>query len=342
MCHASLRTLAIAALFGLVVGPLAANEPELHRLRFSQVVMAVPMEIVLYAADEPTAKAAADAAFARMQQLNGVMSDYDPTSEVRRLCEASGPGNPVAVGDDLWRVLSHAQEFSAQTQGAFDITVGPVVRLWRRARRQAELPSAERIAEAKELVGYQFIRLLPEGHRVEILKKGVRIDLGGIAKSDAAKQAMAELGKRGISRAMIDAGGDLLLGDPPPGTPGWVVAITPLELDSPPIARLVLSRVSVSTSGDTWQYVEIDGRRYSHVVDPRTGMGLADHCKATVIASDPMTADVLAKAVCILGPDKGLRLVENTPGAAAFVLRSPQGKLETYQSARWKDLPKAQ
>jgi len=166
----------------------------------------------------------------------------------------------------------------------------------------------------------------------------MRLDLGGIAKGYAADEALRVLRKSGINRALVDAGGDIALGNPPPEKPGWRIGIAPLEADGPPSQVLLLSRVAVATSGDTWQYVQIGSRRYSHLVDPRTGLGLTDHSSVTVIAPEGITADGLASAVSVLGPEKGLKLVEATPGTAAFIVRAPEGKVQTYQSSRWKGM----
>jgi thiamine biosynthesis lipoprotein len=301
--------------------------------------MAVPVKIVLYAPNEATAERAREAAFARIRELNGVMSDYDPQSEVRKLVAASAGGNAVPVSDDLWRVLAAAVELSDKSDGAFDVTIGPVVRLWRRARRRQEMPSRERIEEALQAVGYKSIRLDPQTRSVKLLKPGVGIDLGGIAKGYVIDEALAELRRQGITRALVDAGGDVGLGDPPPDKPGWVIAIAALEPDDPPSRFLQLAKAAVATSGDTWQYVEIDGRRYSHLVDPRTGIGLTDHSSVTVIARDAMTADGLASAVSVLGPKKGIALIDAIPGAAALVVRAPEGKVETVESCGWARLP---
>lgn len=357
--------LVAAWLLGVGISAAAAGEPVPARFQFSRTEMAVPIKLVLYAPDARAASRAAEAAFSRIRQLNGILSDYDPKSELRRLADAALPsegdaprtsppseghrggppngaaGKPVPVSDDLWRVLTHAQALSERSGGAFDVTVGPVVRLWRRARRQKELPAPQRLEAARRLVGYQFLRLDRRHQTVEFLRPGMRLDLGGIAKGYAVDEALAVLKKLGIARALVDAGGDIALGDPPPGKPGWRIGIAPLQADGPPSRMLLLSRVAIATSGDAWQYVEIGGRRYSHIVDPRTGLGLTDHSSVTVVAPSGMAADGLASAVSVLGPQQGLKLIEETPGAAALIVRAPRGKVETYQSSRWKDLPVA-
>lgn len=333
--------LMIVWLLGVGVPAAPPGKPALERFQFTRTEMAVPIKLVFYAPDSSVATRAAEAAFARIHQLNDILSDYDPESELRRLCRTAGEGKSVPVGDDLWRVLVHAQRLSERSDGAFDVTIGPVVRLWRRARRRRELPPPERLRSDGNLVGYRLARLDPERHAVELLKPGMRLDLGGIAKGYAVDEALAVLEKNGIKRALVDAGGDMALGDPPPNGAGWRVGIAPLEADGPPSRVLLLSRVGVATSGDTWQYVRIDGWRYSHIVDPRTGLGLTDHSNVTIVAPNGFTADSLASAVSVLGPEKGLELIENTPGTAALIIRAPQGKIETYESIRWKELQHA-
>lgn len=317
---------------------LASAAPALGRFEFTQTEMAVPIRIVLYAPDNATAGRAAQAAFARFHELNAVMSDYDPQSELRRLCDTSSEGKAVPVSDDLWRVLVRAQELSKQSDGAFDVTVGPLVHLWRNARHTKELPSAESLAAARSRVGHQFLRLDPKRHAVELSRPKMRLDLGGIAKGYAVDEAIVAIRRHGITRMMVEAGGNIGLGDPPPEKTGWRIGIAPPDAKSKPRQYLSLSRVALSTSGDLWQYAIIGGVRYSHLINPQTGMALADHSSVTVVGPDGLSTDGLSSAVAILGPEKGLKLIEDTPAAAAFIVRMVDGKEQAYQSRRWKEL----
>jgi FAD:protein FMN transferase len=313
-------------------------EPELGRYEFTQTEMAIPVTIILYGGDISIASRAAKAAFERIHELNAVMSDYDPQSELRRLCDSSSAGSGVAVSDDLWQVLVHSQDLSTRSDGAFDITVGPVVRLWRRARQMKVMPTSQVLNKALDRVGYNLIRLDSKQHKVELLKADMRLDLGGIAKGYALDQAYIALKKNGIDRALIEAGGDIRLGEPPPNKPGWRIGVAQIDAKGQPGIYLSLSRVAVATSGDTMQFVMIDGKRYSHIVDPKTGIGLTDRTQVTVIAPDGITADGLSTAVNVLGPAKGLKLIESTPNTAAYIMRQSDGKIETYISERWKAL----
>ena len=318
---------------------VSGADANFERFESTGIEMAVPIRIVVYAPSEAVANSASKAALARFRELNAVMSDYDPTSEVRRLSATSGSGHAVQVGDDLWLVLCRSKDLAERSGGAFDVTVGPIVRLWRRARRQENLPSPDRIAQAEAAVGYRAMELDETGRTVRLTKPDMWIDLGGIAKGYAIDAALEVLAQHGIRSALVDAGGDIGLSHAPPNRAGWVIGVAALERDAKPSVFLSLSNVAIATSGDSWQFVEIEGQRYSHLVDPRTGIGLTDHSSVTVIARDAMTADGLASAVSVLGPSAGLELIDKYEGTAAFVVRAPDGKPHSYRSKRWSDYP---
>lgn len=311
----------------------ATGEAELQRYEFVERQMGVPFRIALYAPDEAAANAAARAAYRRVKFLNGLLSDYEPDSELMRLCRTSGPGRPVVVSPELHHVLLRSVALSRQTDGAFDVTVGPLVQLWRQARRNRTLPDADRLAAARQLVGYRQIRIDRKDRTVELLQAGMRLDLGGIAKGYAADEALAVLQAHGVTRALVDAGGDMMLGDPPPGTDGWRIGVASLtQPDEAPDRVLLLKNIAVATSGDAYQFVEIDGRRYSHLIDPRTGLGLTTPSSVTVVASDGLTADSLASAVSVLGPQRGLKLIESIDNAAALVVVLEGDEPAIYES----------
>jgi len=326
------------ALCGLLLSQSCSTSPQLNlqRHEFSEPQMGVPFRIVLYATDQQKASSSARAAFDRIKQLNDILSDYDDDSELSRLSRTSGQGHAVKVSDDLWRVLIEARKFWEQSNGAFDVTVGPFVNLWRRARRAKALPDPVILAETRKAVGYGNLELDAKEQTAKLLVPNMRLDLGGIAKGYAVDEALKVLRAHGVSRALIAGAGDMAAGDPPPERKGWRIEIAPLDVPNAPPARFVLlANRALSTSGDLFQHVEIDGARYSHIVDPRTGIGLTDHSLVTVIARDGTTADALATAVSVLGPKAGLKLIESTKGAAAHVVRKPNSEIETAESSRF-------
>ncbi len=177
------------------------------------------------------------------------------------------------------------------------------------------MPSDEELRQARQLVGWEKVTLDPVNRTVKLAIPGMRLDLGGIAKGYAADCALRVLRKFGISRALIELGGDIVLGDPPPNRKGWRIGI--LDESGKPEKFLEIANCAVSTSGSTEQFVEIAGRRYAHIVDPRTGLGLTKLILVTVIAKDGITADGLATALCVLGEKEGRKLAESY-GAVAF------------------------
>lgn len=337
------RFVGVSAVAGVAVclaaGPGCATrlpERDLARYEFARPEMGMEFRMVLYAPSEAAAREAASAVFARVRQLNGILSDYEEDSELTLLNRSAGSGRWVQVSTELWEVLQYAQQMAARTDGAFDVTVGPVVQLWRRARRQRELPDPVRLERARAAVGWGGVELDRSRRAVRLAKPGMRLDLGGLAKGFVLDEALDTLRALGVRRAMVEAGGDLAVGEPPPGRPGWRVRLTDLKpADSGADASVVLRERALATSGDLYQYVELGGVRYSHIVDPRTGVGLTNRSLVFVIARRGMTADALSTAVSVLGPVAGLCLVESVPGAAARVVEAWADGICTWETRHW-------
>jgi thiamine biosynthesis lipoprotein len=322
----------LAMVFGVLTVTGRGQTPSLERFTFTEPHMGTLFRIVLYAADEAKAKTAAQAAFARIAELDGIMSDYKPASELMKLCKKAG-GDPVQVSADLFAVLEKAQEIAGKTDGAFDVTVGPIVRLWRKARRTRKLPDAEELKRALALVGYEKMKLDPAKRTVQLLVMGMLLDLGGIAKGYAADAALEVLRSHGIGQALVAAGGDIRVGEAPPGKRGWKIGIAPLKKPAdPPDQFVLLVNAGVSTAGDAHQFVEIDGKRYSHIVDPRGGRALEGRRSVTVIAANDTTADVLDTALCVMGAERGLKLIEGMNDVAALYVFEDDGKVITRRS----------
>jgi thiamine biosynthesis lipoprotein len=326
---------AAIALALLSVPAVATHQATLTRFEYEEPHMGTTFRVVLYASDQVKADAAARRAFGHIASIDARLTDYVETSELSQVTRVA-VGHPVRVSDDLLNVLLPAQDLARRSGGAFDITVGPLTHLWRRARRQVEMPTPDVLAEARELVGYQMLHVDAVARTVQVDRAGMRLDAGGIAKGYAADMALLVLKAMGSSQALVAAGGDLAIGDPPPDREGWTVALEGLIPDHPaPGSPLTLSHCGVSTSGDEEQWVEIGGIRYSHILDPRTGLGLTEHSSVTVVAARATTSDMLATAVSVLGPEKGRQLVDGWTDAAALIgVRTPQGDAWT-RSARW-------
>lgn len=315
------------------------------RFEFAEPQMGVPFRLVFYARDASQAQSAQAAAFLEIQRLNLVFSDYQDDSELSRLNRTAGTGQYIKVSPDMWRVLKFSQQLSVKSKGAFDITIAPVVGMWRTARRQQQLPDEGRLERAKSLVGFRNLRLRESDHSVCLTLPNMRLDLGAIAKGYAVDAALAKLKQHGIDRAMV-AGADLCASREPPGTSGWRVELSTLDgTNSTPARFVLLKNQALATSGDSFQFLEVGGKRYSHIVDPHTGLGLTDHSLVNVIGPNCTTADSLATAISVLGPDKGLDVLRSYPGFLGRIVRKPGTATEVMEShgfARWlEDHPAA-
>ena len=294
--------------------------------------MGTMFRIEMYSASSAQASKAAEAAFARAEELEQIMSDYRADSELMRLSR-EGATAPFPVSSDLYDVLAKSLWTSELSRGVFDVSIGPLVDLWRGARKTGRLPDPGEITKAKALVDYRNIELDPARHTVFLKRAGMKLDLGAIGKGYAADQMLAVLQSQGIHHAMVVAGGEVVVGEPPPGNSGWKVGIDTADADagSPP-CTLLLHAAAVSTSGDEHQFLEVNGHRYSHVINPATGWALEGESSTTVIARDSTTADALATAFSLMPVADGIRVAESLPGVSALWVRRVGGEWKHYTS----------
>jgi thiamine biosynthesis lipoprotein len=296
----SSTALAAGLLAAVTLQPYEAVEPHMGTL----------FSIKLYAATERAAKDAFRAAFARIAQLDATLSDYRADSELSRVTQSA---TPVHVSGDLFAVLSKGQWLAAQTDGAFDVTLGPLTHLWRESRRARALPSDAVLKDALSRSGFRKMHLDAPAHTVCFDVPGMQLDVGGIAKGYSADEALKVLGKLGIQSALVAASGDLAFSDAPPAEKGWKVAIDALR------RPMLLANAAVSTSGSSEQNFMVDGIRYSHILDPKTGLGLTTDIITTVVARRGIDADGMATALNVLGPVSGLAFIEKQPDVAAVI-----------------------
>jgi FAD:protein FMN transferase len=284
----------ISALFFLLAAGLRAEE---RRMVFERPLMGTRFSVTCHGRDEAVARAAAAAAFAEAERINAAASDYLPDSELMRL---PAGGEAVELSPLFADLVSAALATAERSGGAFDPTLGPLSRLWRESRRTGKLPSDEARAAAGAACGWREVEFDGATRRLRLKKPGMQLDLGGIAKGFAADRMFEVMKARGFPRTCIAAGGDLRLGDPPPGKTGWKVGLKTFDREKPEEV-VELSNCAVSTSGDLHQFVEIGGKRYSHILDPRTGLGLTERVAVSVIAPTATASDALATACCVAG-----------------------------------------
>lgn len=309
-------TSAAARLFLLLTFLLAALPVHaLERFDFSAPLMFTTFRISVHAENRAQAEQAADAAFKRIAALNAVYSDYEPNSELILTCNA-GPDKPVKISADLYDLVQRSLELAQITEGAFDITCGNLTHLWRRTKRTHKLPPAERLQQALAATDWHAVRLDEKAHTLTLLKPGMLLDVGGIAKGYAADAGLKVLREHGLKQALVMAGGDIAIGDPPPGEDAWEIKLRQFasEKQEEDLISVRLHNCGVSTSGDLYQFTEIEGKRYSHIVSPFTGMGLTQRVACSVIAPDCTTSDALATAMCVLGRERGEKAAAKVKG----------------------------
>ena len=284
-----------------VLAALVATGSAAEKFRFERPLMGTRVTIVCYAADRAAAEQAAEAAFAMAAEVNAIASDYLPDSELSRL--ASKPADvPVPLSQPLYDLLDYSRRLAQVTDGAFDPTLGALTKLWRESRDHKRLPDPIKIQAARATSGWGHCALNPATRSITLQRASIAFDLGGVAKGYVADRMLESLVAADISKAMIAAGGDIRLGDPPPGLDGWRVALQTFDAAKADDV-ITLANAAVSTSGDLHQSVEIDGVKYSHILDPATGLGLTRRIAASVIADEAKLSDPLATAACVLGPD---------------------------------------
>lgn len=285
---------------------------ELVYFQYSQVHMGGQVQISGYAQSAEQGKAASEAAFKRFAELEQIMSDYRANSELSVFCASAGKG-PQKISHELFGFLEQAKWFSELSGGAFDLSCGPLVQLWREARKTGRLPDPQKLVFARSLVGYQHLLMDPITMSASLAKPGMKVDLGGIGKGIGCSEAIEKLTEFGVERALVEAGGDMEASGPPPGKLGWKVQVRGVK--HPPIW---LKNQGLSTSGDSEQYVEVKGVRYSHIVDPRTGYGITNRKQASVLARYARWTDALATALCILPEDEGVELASKFGAKTIF------------------------
>jgi thiamine biosynthesis lipoprotein len=291
-----------------------------------EAIMGTAIRVELWAEDRRVGEAAAAAVMDEMHRIDRAMSPHKAGSELSRINRDAARG-PVAVSEEMFKLLQRAQAFSQLTGGAFDITYAAVGQLY--DYRNRVRPSAEALAKARACIGWQGLHLNPAERTVRFAKEGMRIDLGGFAKGHAVDQAAGLLARRGVRHAWVSAGGDSrVLGDRR-GRP-WSVAIRDPRRPGEVVAVLPLEDTSISTSGDYERFFDDGTERVHHLIDPATGTSPHGVHSVTILSADGLSCEALSKAVFVLGTQRGLALIdslsETLPGTDAVVVDA-QGQL---------------
>jgi thiamine biosynthesis lipoprotein len=285
--------------------------------KYHHVAMGTIVEITLIGDEEETAKKAALQAFQEIKRIEHLMSPWIESSDVSRINRAAGK-EWENVSPDTLKVIKKAEEVSEISEGAFDITVGPLVQLWRKAREKGIPPQLDEIKKNLTLVNFRNVMTNPEGN-VFLKKRGMTIDLGGIAKGYAVDKAFELLISLGYKNLIVNAGGDLRVGGSKPQGP-WSIGIQHPRDPEKIMARISVSDTAVATSGDYEKFFIHQGKRYHHILNPKNGFP-AEKCQSvTVLYKEGIMADALATAIFVLGPEKGYPLCQRLEGMDSLIV----------------------
>jgi thiamine biosynthesis lipoprotein len=284
--------------------------------------------VVAVAQSQNAGKKCVQAAFAEIRRVDELMSDYKSDSEISRV-NRDGAERAVQVSESTYEVLQRSVEFSKLTGGAFDITVGPLMDLFHTAEEKAVAPSEEQIADARLKVGFEKLKLDDQNKTVQFAVDGMRLDLGGIAKGYAVDKAIEAMQRGGAIGAMVDIGGDIrCFGAPPESREHWLIGLQDPNAATDGIGggelalTLKVTNAAVATSGDYRQFVLIEGKRHSHIINRKTGTSAEGLSSVTIIADNATDADALATAVSVMGSKRGLVLIEKLPETEAIAMTS--------------------
>lgn len=309
----------------------------------SRLVMGTIAHIIAVAPNQRTANKSIEAAFEQLRNIETLMSYHKDDSELANVNRNAFKA-PVKVSSQTFEVLQKSIEFSSLSDGAFDITVGPLVDLWRQAGETNSVPTDAKLAEARAKVGYEKLILDANEKTVQFALEGMNLDLGGIAKGYGIDKAVEAMQSCGATGGMVDVGGNIRCFGRPKEKPHWLIGLqNPNEIENrnlsavrvaeskiensidagKPLLILKLNDASVATSGHYQRFALIQGKKYSHIIDPGSGSGSNKLASVTIIAKDATTADALSTAVIVLGDEKGLALIKKLPETEAILITSP-------------------
>jgi thiamine biosynthesis lipoprotein len=309
----------------LLVFP-ASISAQLNRFEFSENKMGSPFRIIFYHSDSLKAVSLPQKCYLLVDSLNNIFSDYTLTSEVGKLSQLK-PFQEQRISDELFSMIMYSKKLWTASHKTFDITIGALTHLWRKARSENRFPSEEEIKAANQLTGFKNLILDPAKQTIAFKKSGMQLDFGGIVKGYAAQRVIEFLRMHRTPIALVDAGGDIVVSDPPPFKEGWSIAMnipeSEFELWN---KKLQLKHCAAATSGDVYRFIIHEGKKYSHIIDPKTGYGLTSQKNVTVITKYGADADWLATACSILPVRRALRLAKEQH-AALFIAYFKKEKL---------------
>jgi len=304
---------------------------QLKRFQFLQNKMGSPFGIILYCSDSAQAAKLSSQCFALVDSLNNIFSDYSSLSEVGKLASLQS-NQEENISDELFQMILASKQAWIKSSKTFDVTIGAITQLWRKAKNEKRFPSPTEIVKAQQSTGFSNLIINEKTRTISFKIRGISFDFGGIVPGYAAQKVIEFLKSQNVTMALADASGDIVVSDAPPGKSGWTVGINVPESENDLWDRkLQLKNCAVSTSGDVYRYTIHNGTKYSHIIDPRTGYGVTSQRNVTVIAKEGGSADWLATACSILPIKKALALAKKE-NAALFIAMLIDDKVVTYKT----------
>jgi FAD:protein FMN transferase len=312
------------------------GKAQLQRFSFSQPKMGAAFTITFYDDDSAHATVTVQQCFALVDKYVLVYSDYIDSSELNLVCAKSGTGIPVRVSAALMDIMLQSKRAFEKSSGSFDITLGPLTRLWRKARKEKIFPDEKMVKEKLALTGFDKIIIDSLQQTIVLTQKGMQLDLGGIAQGYIAQKVIDFLKENTITNALVNVSGDIAAIGAPPNTQGWTIGINVPQSNKELLnQKLLITNKAVTTSGDVYQHMEHKGKRYSHIIDPKTGYGITSGRNVTVIANDATTADWFTKACSLLPVGKAKKLAQQLH-AEFLIAEIRKGKLVFYTTKGFK------
>ena len=299
----------------------------------SRNAMGTLFTIYLYAQDEGSAESSLQAAFEEIERLDETLSNYRGSSEISRINRLAASG-AVTTDPEVFALLERSVEFSRQSDGAFDVTVGQLMRAWGFFRSQGRYPTEEELASSRENVGWENVYLDPATRTVRFAAPRLELDLGAIGKGYAVDRVVKTLRQTGVDAALVDAGSSTIHAlNAPPGKNGWTVRVPRPGARSETISTVALCNASLSTSGSYEKFFQLGGQNYCHIMDPRAGKPVQGVLQTTLIASDSTTTDALSNAMFVMGPEAGQQLLASVEQSRGLWIL---GEPDSQRCTRWR------
>ncbi|HSE84330.1 MAG TPA: FAD:protein FMN transferase [Thermodesulfobacteriota bacterium] len=316
----------------VLIGLLAPKQVLVERAFF---VMGTNLEFKVYCENEKICNKAIFEAYSEVKKLDDIFSNYKDDSVLSNVNSRAGRGR-TSVPQEFIELTDQSLFFSGLTDGAFDITVGKAMELWKTGGEKNIMPGADEIEKARECVGFKKIKLYPKEKQVELESPCTSLDFGGIGKGYAVDKAVAVLRSYDIEKGIVNFSGNIYAIGPPPGEDGWIVGVRHPGDGHRTFTSLKIRNMAIATSGDYEKYFEIKGKRFSHIIDPRSGLPVESVPSVTIISKSATEADALSTGFSVMGRHRIFELLENLNGVGVMIILKEENKLSVHKSSFFK------